>query len=329
MKQNAFEQIRKANWAEFQNLLERSEGTSTQKKMNHDERTAFLSLFELLAKDLSLAQARGYSLDLISKLNDLVVRGHYVIHSSRTTSLTMIREFFTSGFPSEVRRARYFVLIAFISFVVPGIVIGTLIQYDPEYVSTVFDPVQIQKFEAMYTMSQDRIGRERSDASDLYMFGFYIYNNAQIGIQVFIGGVLFCVLSILVLGFNGLYLSAVVSHLITVGLGTPILSFVAGHSAFELTAIVLSGAAGIMLGYALIHPGHLSRTQALQQTGLQAAKIVAGATFMFILAAFIEAFWSSLGFVPPGIKYLVGFVLWTLTLSYFLFAGAKNGNRTT
>jgi hypothetical protein len=46
-----------------------------------------------------------------------------------------------------------------------------------------------------------------------------------------------------------------------------------------------------------------------------------GAAGMFLIAAFIEAFWSPLIFFPPVTKYLVGAILWLVVASYFLLAG--------
>lgn len=327
MKQSHFESIHSNLWRDFENQLVKFEKLSKRRAVESKDREQFIDNFELISKHLALAKTRAYSLALVEQLNELVTRGHFILHKSQTNPLDSIVAFFVSGFAQEVRRARYFVMVAAISFLLPALVIGAMIQYSPHYVTSVLSSGQIQQFERMYSTTEARIGRERSGASDIAMFGFYVYNNTQIGLRVFATGVLFCLPSILVLGFNGLFVSAVISHLSVIGLGTTILSFVAGHSALEFSAIVLSGAAGIMLGYALIHPGALPRREAVRRTGERAAKIVLGASLMFILAAFIEAFWSSLRFVPHEIKYLVGACFWVLTLGYFLFAG-RNADRT-
>jgi hypothetical protein len=46
-----------------------------------------------------------------------------------------------------------------------------------------------------------------------------------------------------------------------------------------------------------------------------------GAAGMFLIAAFIEAFWSPLTAFPPITKYAVGAILWGVVLGYFLFGG--------
>ena len=66
-------------------------------------------------------------------------------------------------------------------------------------------------------------------------------------------------------GFNGLLLGAIAGLLVTRGDSERFFSFVVTHSAFELTAIVLSGAAGLKLGHAVLAPGRLTRTQALMR----------------------------------------------------------------
>ena len=75
---------------------------------------------------------------------------------------------------------------------------------------------------------------------------------------------------------------------------------------------MLSGAAGLMLGWALLSPGNKSRLRALQDAGQLAIKIIYGAALLFFLAAFIEAFWSSMTWIEPTIKYIVGVCIWVM-----------------
>jgi uncharacterized membrane protein SpoIIM required for sporulation len=115
----------------------------------------------------------------------------------------------------------------------------------------------------------------------------------------------------------------VATHLTRVGYAEPFFQFVAGHSAFELTAIALCGMAGLLLGRALLAPGLRTRREALVTSARIAVRIVYGATAMLLFAAFIEAFWSSTTAVPPIVKYLVGAALWVFVGAYFLFMGRR------
>ena len=102
-----------------------------------------------------------------------------------------------------------------------------------------------------------------------------------------------------------------------------------GHSALELTAIALSGAAGLKLGFSILMPGRKSRYQSLLDAARISVRIMGGVALMFVMAAFIEAYWSSTQFIDPAIKYSVGALLWSLVLFYFTFVGRKTGNKST
>ena len=156
--------------------------------------------------------------------------------------------------------------------------------------------------------------------SRLGMFGFYIYNNASIGLRCAATGILFGIGTVFVLSFNGVVLSAIFTHLVLVGYSETLFSFVAGHSALELTAIAISGAAGLGLGKAMLAPGSMARSMAIRRARKTAVTLVFGAMIMFFLAAFIEAFWSSMR-LPPTLKYGVGIGFWILVVGYFVLAG--------
>ncbi|MGH8552673.1 MAG: stage II sporulation protein M, partial [Methylococcales bacterium] len=95
------------------------------------------------------------------------------------------------------------------------------------------------------------------------------------------------------------------------------------HGSFELTAIVISGMAGLNLGAALLRPGQLSRMASLKKASNSSMKMVYGVILMLVIAAFIEAFWSSKRAIDPIAKFQVGAALWAFVAVYFLFAGRR------
>jgi len=121
--------------------------------------------------------------------------------------------------------------------------------------------------------------------------------------------------------FNGLMIGAVAGHLTHIGYGQTFWPFVVGHGAFELSAIALAGAAGLQLGWALIAPGRLPRSEALRLAARKSVLLICGVMLFLLIAAFIEAYWSSTIGVAPMTKYLVGAALWLLVATYLLFAG--------
>jgi uncharacterized membrane protein SpoIIM required for sporulation len=172
----------------------------------------------------------------------------------------------------------------------------------------------------MYDPASKRLGMREAD-TNLVMFGFYIWNNVRIGFQTFAGGLAFGVGSIWFLASNGVVIGAVAGYLTQIGYARTFWSFVAGHSSFELIAIVLSGAAGLRLGLAVIAPGDLSRKAALVAAAKPAVRVMYGAAVLFLIAAFVEAFWSPHTAIPFGAKIAVGAAGWVVLASYFAFAG--------
>jgi uncharacterized membrane protein SpoIIM required for sporulation len=167
----------------------------------------------------------------------------------------------------------------------------------------------------------------RDGDSNVLMFAFYIWNNVRIGFQTFAGGLGAGVGSIWFLGANGVIIGAVAGYLTQIGFTHTFWSFVAGHSSLELSAIVLSGAAGLKLGMAVISPGNLSRRAALVEAARPAVRIMYGAALMFVAAAFVEAFWSPLTLFPFAVKIGAGLAGWAILLVYLILGGRARAAR--
>jgi uncharacterized membrane protein SpoIIM required for sporulation len=196
----------------------------------------------------------------------------------------------------------------------------------PELILTVVDAAQARSFENMYSDAADNIGRPEEVATNWGAFGFYIRNNISVAFRCFAGGLFFGVGSIFFLGYNGALMGAVGGFLTERGLGHNFFSFVATHGAFELTAIVLSGATGLRIGHALLAPGRLTRRDSLVRATREATPLIYGFVVMLLIAAAIEAFWSSQRWLPDGVKYAVAAACWAGVLAYFTWQG-RHGDR--
>lgn len=318
MKQNLFEQSHQREWQSFAEQLEGLEHGRSGPQHRH-----FSAAYRRLCQQLALAQARGYSNHLVERLEQLALRGHQQLYRHREHPTAQIIAFLLAGFPRLVREEWRYVLSATLLFF--GSLIGTalLVYCFPELIYSLVSPEQVAQMEAMYDPDSSRLGRfgERGSGGDWLMFGFYVMNNIGIAFQTFASGLLLGLGSLFYLLFNGLTIGAMAGHLIGIGDAGTFLPFVVGHGAFELTAIALSGAAGLKLGWALLAPGQLRRGEALRQAAGRSIRLVAGVFLMLLTAAFIEAYWSSSTFTGATLKYLIGALLWLLVAVYFLFAG--------
>lgn len=270
---------------------------------------------------LALAQARGYPVHLVHRLEQLTQRAHQHIYQRRDYGLHQLGQLALIRFPQAVRAHRWYLLAAALLFLVPLFAVGWTSYRDPGFILHLMEASQVREFEGMYGHETDSIGRLRSAGTDWEMFGYYIMHNIGVGFQCFAAGIFAGVGSIFYLVFNGLHAGAVAGFLVASGHATNFFSFVVTHAAFELTAIVLAGAAGLRLGHAIIAPQRQTRLQALKDAAQAAVIVVYGVVGMLLVAAGVEAFWSSAAWIVPGVKYGVGAACWMLVLAYLGWQG--------
>ncbi|MEO1576404.1 MAG: stage II sporulation protein M, partial [Pseudomonadota bacterium] len=260
---------------------------------------------------------------LEDRLNKLALAGHRAVYAARGGGLSGLWRFFAEDFPRSVRRNAWLVLLSGIMFYGPFAAMIGAIAINPSMAYSVLSPIQTAQYESMYS-DESRAERDRDSEDDMVMFGHYIYNNISIGFVTFASGALLGIGTMYVVISNGVIIGAVVGHLTQAGYGHNLLPFISGHGAFELNAIVLAGAAGLRLGFSFFAPGRRRRADALRHAAADIMPIVYGFTAMLLIAAFIEAFWSSTDWAPASLKYSVAAVLWALVGAYFFLAGRRD-----
>lgn len=321
MKQQDFEQHYEGLWLRMETLLQAGQKQRKKKEQQAYDYALLPSDYRRLCHCLALAKHRGYSPYLVDRLNRLVLACHNLLYSQSPRFRYQWLRFFAADFPLVLYKNRYYHGVAALLFVLPLLVLGVLCYLDAEMIYALMDWQEVMRLEQMYDPAARVWGRERAADTDLYMFGYYIFNNIGIGFREFAGGLFFGLYTIFILLLNGVFIGAAAGHLTQLGYHSTFYPFVIGHGAFELTGLVLCGGAGLKIGMALIDPGQQSRTRALREASREAVQIVLGAAVMLLIAAFIEAFWSSKASVPVSIKLAVGSVLWVLVFTYLYCAG--------
>ena len=318
-----FEQSHQQEWDELQTLLAQLHKSVRARAADGQpiagERVA--ALYRRACEQLALARARAYPAYLTDRLEQLTSDAHQLIYQHAELGWSRLKRMVAYDFPRAVRAQSAYVWIALAVFGVPTLVLGYGVYFRPELILTVVDPMTAASFQDMYSESAAAIGRTRDAQNDWVMFGFYIANNIGVAFQCFASGLFAGVGSLFFLAFNGAYGGAIAGYLTEKGLGPTFYSFVVTHAAFELTAIVLSGAAGLRLGHALLAPGRYTRLQSLVRAAKESAVIIYGVMAMLLIAAALEAFWSSAKWMPPIMKYGVAAICWIAVLSYLTLQG--------
>lgn len=322
MKQRPFEQHHAAEWQAFGQMLDSLEQPRRKPVAMSLPLSEFPAAYRRLCQQLAIARARRYSAPLLERLNQLALRAHQQLYRAPRRRWRAALEFLLADFPRRVRaEARLFWLCAAL-FYLPLIGMGLATHQAPELIYSLMSPKMVASLEENYAPEEAK-AENRTASQDWLMFGFYIRNNIGIGFRTFAGGLLFGAGAAFVLLFNGVFIGAVFGYLTARGYIETFYSFVAGHGPFELTGIVLAGVAGMKLGWALVAPGRHRRADALRQAAAAGAHLIMGVTALLLLAAFIEAFWSSNQAIPSLIKYLVGGLGWLLVIGYLTQAGRR------
>ncbi len=319
MKQEAFVARHQFQWAMLERWLD------PDAKAGSVPPDDIPRLYRQVCQHLALARERQYSALLMDRLNGLVLRAHQRMHGARAGLSLDSLGYIRSGFPRIIRAEWRLVALAGLLMLGPYGAMMTAVRLKPETAYLMMAPSQLAEFEAMYSPDNKALGPAREADTDVAMFGFYIRNNIGLDFQCFATGLLLGLGSIFFLVYNGLMFGTVEGHLVNAGLARSFYGFVAGHSALELTAAIFAGAAGLKIGFAWLAPGRRSRLESLKAAARTAVRMMYGTAAMTLMAAFVEAFWSSQMDIPFGLKLAFGGAMATLLLGYFLLAGRGSG----
>lgn len=313
-QQDGWVAARRGDWNELTALLD-------QQRAWHKLAPATIAraagLYRSVSADLMHARSAGYTADLVAFLDGLAARAHAGLYSAPPYRLGAIVELVARDFPRTVRRYWKFVLVAALLFAGPGAVgfVGSVRSH--AFAMQILPEATASQMRESYAHDPSE-GRTGSD--NAFMAGFYVNNNIGIAFRCFATGILFGLGSMFFLVYNGLTIGTVAGFVQSEGYGRNLLTFIVGHGAFELTAIVISGAAGMVMGYALVETDGLTRFGSLRRRAPDLARLVMGVALMLAIAAGLEGFWSP-SHAPRPVKLAVAAVLWLGVMSYLALAG--------
>jgi uncharacterized membrane protein SpoIIM required for sporulation len=322
VKSVAFRREREDTWTALERLVARIEADGLD-SLGPDDVARLPALYRATLSSLSVA--RGISLDanLAEYLESLAARAYIAIYGAKRHPLLVAASFLRRRFPAAVRAARRQVALA-AAVMTLGTATGlVLTQRDPARFYSLVDEGYAQgRGPSSSTDELRAVLYHRRDAADLLAaFAMFLFtHNAGIGMVCFAAGFAAGVPTLLALFGNGLILGAFAGLYQDRGLGLEFWAWVLPHGVTELLAVVLCGAAGLMLADALLFPGRHTRRHALAVRGREAAVIVVGAVLMFLGAGLIEGIFRQ-AVHHVGARVAVAALTLCAWPAYFLRAG--------
>jgi len=140
-------------------------------------------------------------------------------------------------------------------------------------------------------------------------------NNIVVSIFAFCSGIIFGLGTFYIVGLNGVSLGAIFALTGQHGLAGRLFDFVVAHGCVELSCICISGAAGSLLGEALIRPGTLSRGDAFRRAAREGVSVLFAVTLLLLVCGFIEGYVSPDPEVPRWARVTIGVAYWLFMVS--------------
>ncbi|MBQ2789726.1 MAG: stage II sporulation protein M [Thermoguttaceae bacterium] len=284
---------REPDWKELERLTtELSDANAFSAASRDGAKIArFAALYRATCGDLALAESRRFPPGTIRYLNDLVGVAHNLLYRRQVWDWkTFGRVIFFDAPRWLLTDAAFWAALAL--FWIPFWTCGAIAQRNPEFARYVVGDAQLEAMEDMYSESFDQIDMfER-----VSMAAFYIQHNGGIGLRCFALGALFAFPGIYILAFNatslGVSFGYMSSGAVSADVAARFAEFTTAHGPFELTAVVLSAAAGMRIGFGLIKTNGYSRLDSARRAAIKAAPAMGAAFALFCGAAILEAFVS-------------------------------------
>jgi uncharacterized membrane protein SpoIIM required for sporulation len=318
--ESAFTARRQSDWTTLEHLAHRVD-TKGYRGLSPGDLARISPLYRDVCADLARAEAARYSAPLVDYLQSLAASAHTVLYGVygrgglRARSVRSALE----AFPRAVRKHYRPILLSAALFFGPFAVGVLAALYEPGFAFRIVPESTLLPLTEAYAKGFDA-GRDVGESA--LMAGFYVNNNIGIALRCFALGISGGLGSAFYLVDNGLSIGAILGYVASQGAGANILTFIVSHGSLELGAIVLSGGAGLSLGWSIVSPGPRTRIASLQAAGRDVAVIAFGAAVMLLMAAGIEGFWSGSS-VPPLLKRAVGASLFLAVLTYLVLAGRR------
>ncbi|MDH5609348.1 MAG: stage II sporulation protein M [Cyclobacteriaceae bacterium] len=241
-----------------------------------------------LTEDLAYAQARYPGTQVVLYLNELTVRVHNLIYRNKPEKKSRFITFWTDEVPREMNRAYPYLGYAFLIFAA-GVFIGALsAAYDDTFVRLILtDPYVDMTYENIEKGDPMAVYKGMSES---YMFVTITANNIRVALMAFAFGLLFSVGTGYILFQNGLMLGTFHYLFFQQGLFDETILTIWIHGTLEISAIVIAGAAGLVMGNGLLFPGTYPRLYAFRLSARRGLKIVLSLVPFFIVAGFLESF---------------------------------------
>ncbi|MGH8884974.1 MAG: stage II sporulation protein M [Egibacteraceae bacterium] len=296
-------------WDRLEALLGGGAGSVSQ-----DEVDDLVRLYQQTSTHLSYARTYLRDPSLVAALSHLAGRASAVIYGTRPRTLRTLGRYLTDTFPAALWHIRWFVLASAALFLLPALGVGLWMANSPQALDALAPPALReayvrQDFEAYYSSQPATVFASQVTT-----------NNVQVSVLAFAAGVLLCAPTAYILAANGANVGFAAGLFAAAGQQARFWGLILPHGLLEVTAVLVAGATGLRLGWAIIDPGDRPRADALTEEARRAITVVIGLVLVFVVAGTIEGFVTG-SHLPTWARVGVGIAAEAVVVTYAVLRG--------
>lgn len=221
-------------------------------------------------------------------INNIAASIYQKIYRNKKEQYKRLFTFWTQELPLVLYRCRWALLVTFLFFALSMVMGVYSSATDDSFVKGILG-------ESYVSMTEENI--EKGDPFGVYrdedkftMFMMIAANNIKVAFRAFAFGIFFGIGTLWVLFYNGVMVGAFEYMFFSKGLGWQSIMVIWIHGTMEITSIIISGCAGVVMGAGLLFPGTYSRAESFKRGVKDALKIILSMIPFFIMAALLESY---------------------------------------
>ncbi len=305
MRETTFIEQNQKKWQEFEQLLEGQ--VNDPEKLNE--------LFVKVTDDLSFARTFYPNRSVRVYLNGLAQKIFFNIYKNKKSRRSNFVEFWTDDLPRLIYEARFDLRIALFIFSL-SMAIGMLSCWaDPDFLHSILGDSYVEMTEENIRSGDPMAVYKEAGAFNMFL-GITL-NNILVAFRTFIFGIIYGIGTVGILIYNGVMVGAFQYFFIDKGLFQESFLAVWLHGAFEISSIVIAGAAGLTMGRGLVFPGTLSRERSFQLAARRGMSLMVGVVPLFIFAGFTESYLTRHTDAPDWLRAFFIFTCFSIVIFYF------------
>lgn len=273
-------------------------------------------MFIEITDDLSYANTNYGQTQTKAYVNSLASRIHHLVYKNKKEAGNRFVRFYTYELPMMFAKYHKELLYSFIITAIATL-IGVLSQiYDDSFVRLILGDQYVDS-----TIERIKAGNPigiYGEGNQFYMFVAITINNIKVSFIAFIFGLATAFGTSLLLIQNGIMLGSFFSMFYQYNVLDKALKVVWIHGTLEISAIIIAGCAGIVLGNSFIFPKTHTRAYSFARGGKDGLKIVIGLVPVFIMAGFLESFVTRYTEMPLALSLSIIGISFLFIIGYFI-----------